>query len=389
MTDAVKHRCNVCGSDDFDIIFKSRSAQGLTSLCQLRPGRVEVSFCRSCGHLGTNALEDVEAFYESDYTILISSVDEDQIYETDGDTVIYRTDHQLRVLQEKQDIVAGMKVLDYGCAKADMARRLKSSIPATDIHLFDVSRMYIPFWEKITDESHWALHETPDNWAGQFDMVMSFFAFEHIPDPAASIAHVASLLKTGGVFYTVIPDAFGNIADFVVSDHVNHFTATSMTCLLSAAGFSNIQIDTDIHRGAMVVRGVKSDQPAVASTPEPAQLAALEAKAKEIAAFWDGVGEVIGKQEAVAEAPAAIYGSGFYGAYIYSQLSHSENVRCFLDKSPYQQGRRLFDVPIVAPSELARETRTLYVGLNPSIARKAMAGMPELSADDRDLVFLT
>ncbi|WP_340160873.1 methyltransferase domain-containing protein [uncultured Hoeflea sp.] len=389
MTEALKRGCNVCGSGDFDIIFKSRSAQSLTSLCQLRPGAVEVGFCRNCGHLGTNALDDVEAFYESDYTFLLDSVDEDQIYETDGDTVIYRTDHQLRVLEQKQDIAAGMKVLDYGCAKADMARRLKSSNNEVDIHLFDVSRMYLPFWDKITDENHWALHETPDAWAGQFDLVMSFFAFEHIPDPAASMAHVASLLKTGGAFYAVIPDVFGNIADFVVSDHVNHFTPPSMTCLLSAAGFTNIEIDTSIHRGAMVVRGVKSAQVVGAALPDQVQITAYKDEAKQVAAFWDEIGEVIGKHEAEAEAPAAIYGSGFYGAYIYSQLAQPENVRCFLDKSPYQQGRTLFDVPIVAPSELASETRTLYIGLNPSIARRALAGMPELSADGRELVFLT
>lgn len=396
MANASSLVCNICASEDFEIIYHSPKAQGLTSLCQLRPGKVELGYCKNCGHLSTNALKNVEAFYENEYKILVDSEDEDQIYEAQGDQVIYRTDHQLRVFSTKtKTMLAGLtdrqslKVLDYGCAKADMSRKLKDASPETEIHLFDVSKSYLPFWDKLTDEAHWAIYETPEAWSERFDMVMSFFAFEHIPDPAESAWHVVSLLKPGGIFYCVVPNVFGNIADFIVSDHVNHFTPSSMQRLLSDAGLVDIDIDLDSHRGAMVVHARKSSQ---ASKVSPVQTLNLQEERKlvlDIAEFWHGIGDVITNREAEVPDPAAIYGSGFYGAYIYSQLARPESISCFLDRNPFQQGKKLFGVPIVAPEELPGNTRTLYIGLNPAIAREAIQGMPEISASSRELVFLT
>lgn len=381
--------CNVCGSHERETVFRSQGNQSLTSLCQLLPGKVEVSFCSGCGHIQSNVLEDVDQFYESDYTILINHEDEDQVYETSGDEIIYRTDHQLRVLQEKLPLEAGMRILDYGCAKADMSRKIRQSRDDVALHMFDVSSMYLPFWEKITDSEHWAIHETPESWEGHFDLVMSYFAFEHIPDPVKSAAHVASLLREGGVFYAIVPDTFGNIADFVVSDHVNHFTDISLTHLLERAGFEDIEVDSSVHRGAHVVKAVRSKSPTAANTPIDTKISTYAAKANEIAAFWNGIGETISDSEIKAEAPAAIYGSGFYGAFIYSNLTHPEKITHFLDKNPFQQGRTLFDVPIVSPDALPQDTKTLYIGLNPAIARKAIGSMPELAEGGRKLVFLT
>jgi len=381
--------CNVCGSEKTKTIFRSQGNQSLTSLCQLRPGKVAVSYCFGCGHIQSNVLEDVHQFYESDYTILINHEDEDQVYETNGDQIIYRTDHQLRVLQQTLPLEAGMRILDYGCAKADMTRKIKQLRDDVSLHMFDVSSMYLPFWEKITDNDHWAIHETPENWIGHFDLVMSYFAFEHIPDPLKSAAHVASLLREGGIFYAIVPDCFGNIADFVVSDHVNHFTDISLIHLFEKTGFAEIEIDSSSHRGAHVVKAVRRCGPAEIQQPETEKIRAYAAKADEIAAFWGGIGETITYNEAHAETPAAIYGSGFYGAFIYSNLAHPEKITHFLDKNPFQQGQTLFGVPIVAPSALLPQTQTLYIGLNPTIARKAIDGMPELTEGGRELVFLT
>ena len=373
MAEASQVTCPVCRGS-LTQIFRSASDQSLTSLCEIHEGTIEVAVCKRCGHIRSNALADLEKFYDTEYKILTASVDEDQIYDKSGDRIIYRSDHQLDVLKQRQTITPGLKVLDYGCAKADMSRKLAANTEA-DIHLFDVSAQYLPFWQQLTEESRWAIYETPAEWAERFDLVMSFFAFEHIADPLSAIEHVASLMRVGGRLHIVVPDTFGNIADFVVADHVNHFTRSSLTLLLEKAGFTDIEIDDQVHRGAFVATATKAGSESAETELDQDLVDTTVSRTLELAKYWSGLDERIA-QISASEGAHAIYGSGFYGAYIFTRLKYRDQVRCFLDQNPFQQGKQLFRKPVVAPSDLPADVSTLYIGLNPAIARRTMSASP-------------
>lgn len=376
--------CNVCGSLLADPVYESSSDYVLTSLCELRRGTKRVWSCRVCGHLRGETLQDSEKYYASDYRILLDQEDEDQIYEVIDKQIVYRTDHQVSTLLSKLRLPSETLLLDYGCAKASVAKRLLEQRADLRVYLFDVSEMYTPYWDRFVSPERRAVHDTPPSWRNRFDIVTSFFALEHIPQPDEAVRRVASLLKDDGIFYGVVPDAFGNVADFVVIDHVNHFTIPSLHTLLSLAGFSRIAIDSEAHRGALVFLAHKGGV-----VPERPDVSSTLARAQCLADYWTQVSERIRSAEtAQGDVPAAIYGSGFYGAYISSTLQHPELVKCFLDRSPYQQEKLLFDKPVIAPEQLPDDIRTLYVGLNPAIARAVMAKMEWSSERRLNLVFL-
>lgn len=376
--------CNVCHTELGDPLYKAPSEQSLTSLCELRAGRVQIWLCPACGHLRGEALPNTQDYYESDYRILLAHEEEDQIYEVQGDRIIYRTDHQVATLMSKLTLPEGARLLDYGCAKASTPRRLLASRPDLEVHLFDVSAMYTGHWEQFVPEGRWAIHDTPDDWHSSFDVVTSFFALEHIPEPGDMVSRVSELLADDGIFYGIVPDTFGNVADLVVIDHVNHFTESSLYSVLSGAGFTNISIDASVHRGALVFTARKSGP-----ASEQPDLAACLAASRQLAAYWTGLGDRIRTAEAAHPGlPAAIYGSGFYGSYIVSMLDDPDRVQCFLDASPFQQGKTLFGRYILPPQQLPDVVRLLYVGLNPKIARTTLAGMDWLHGSSVQLVFM-
>jgi SAM-dependent methyltransferase len=389
MVDPGLKNCPVCGSPAMTQIYHSGTRTSLSSLCQILPGPKIVSSCAACGHLAGNRLADADSFYESDYQILLDDEDEDQIYEIRGDDIVTRTDHQLAVLLDKLAPGVDHDVLDYGCAKAAMARKLMAARPGARMHLFDVSRMYEPFWDRIVEKPRQAVRETPPEWNGRFDVVMSFFAFEHVADPRAAMAHVAKLLKPGGQFYMVVPDVFGNAADFIVVDHVNHFTRTSVARLLDDAGFGDAEIDNTSHRGALVVTARKHGA-TPADPGDAAERALIRTRADELAAFWSKAADAVrGREpEARESGRSAIYGSGFYGAFIHAHLNHPSAVSCFLDQSRWRQGKSLFDVPIVAPDQLPEDVGTVYAGLNPLIARGIMQAQPWFARPGLGIVYL-
>jgi SAM-dependent methyltransferase len=376
--------CNVCDSALGEPIYTGSSEQSLTSLCELRAGRTRVWACEHCGHLRGEVLPDIGAYYGTAYRISLDHKDEDQIYEVRGDTVVFRNEHQLSTLLEKVILPPAAKLLDYGCAKAAVPGRLLQQRADVQVHLFDVSDMYAAHWDALVPADRVAVHHTPPHWQGRFEVITSFFALEHIPSPNETVKQIAAMLREDGVFYGIVPDTFGNAADFVVIDHVNHFTVPSLHRMLTAAGFAHIAIDAAAHRGALVF--VARRQGALQNPPD---VAATIARAVDLAGFWDGFSRrILAVELAHHDSAAAIYGSGFYGAYIANTLRQPDKVQCFLDRNPYQQTKTLFGKPILAPEQLPESVRVLYAGLNPSIARGILGQMEWLQARKVKLVFI-
>lgn len=385
--------CNVCGNSLSNLLYESEGSQSLTSLCQVKPGITRVYACDRCGHLQTEEMTDSEAFYESEYDILIHSEEEDQLYESrlDG-TKIYRTDQQVKVLLDKLPLPTGARILDYGCAKSAMMKNLLLQRSDLQPYLFDVSSRYIPFWEKFVNPDHWAVHETPADWQNSFDVVTSFFSMEHMIHPKESIEKMTSMLKPGGALYCIVPNISTNIADFIVLDHVNHFSSLSIQHLLKSAGLKVELIDDTSHRGAYIVLARRSIHPEQLTLSDDfcQQVQDWLNRVQDIASFWTNAAGTVRSQESQlpTDSKVAIYGAGFYGAFILSCLADPQRVVCHLDQNTYLQGRELNKRPILPPAQLPQHIKHVWVGLNPAHAHKIISEVEVLSERQISLLFL-
>ncbi|NIV17363.1 MAG: methyltransferase domain-containing protein [Woeseiaceae bacterium] len=381
--------CNVCAAELDHPVYESETS--LTSLCDVFPQPTRVRTCGNCGHLQTDEIENAAAFYDADYTILTESEEEDQIYEVRDGKKIYRTEHQVDVLRSKLDIAADTRILDYGCAKSSMMRTLKEDEPALGPFLYDVSDRYVPFWENFAEPSNWAVYDVPPSWDSKFDIVTSFFALEHITRPAEIVGQIFQLLRPGGIFYGIVPNVLTNSADLVVIDHVNHFTRSSLDCLLTTAGFEVQDVDAEAHRGAFVFvakRPTEATDSSWAADPQEVQETACELQS--IARFWGNAAARLREAElgTVDGGEVAVYGAGFYGAFIRSCLSRPERIRCFVDQNPFLQGSELGGVPVVPPDDLPRDIRNVFVGLNPGHAKTIMENVPAFSGRDLSYIYI-
>ena len=356
-------KCNICPNQVQDLIYLSQLDRSITSLCELYPQKTEIFFCQNCGHLQKTPIQDIESYYDKTYQILIDTEEEDQLYEVIEGRNIFRIDRQVEVVLNKIEIPQDARILDYGCAKSSTLKKLTQIRSDIIPHLFDVSEMYVPFWKSFVPQQNWSIYTVKPEWNESFDLVTSFFALEHIAEPLKTIATIERLIKPGGIFYCIVPNTYTNIADFVVIDHVNHFSETSLKFLLQTVGFESIDIDTDIHRGAFVIVAKKStnvsrdvdeiivDKTAVENLQEQTAI---------ISHYWQEIANKVRDFESKQDEnhQIAIYGSGFYGTFIATCLHDLERVNCFVDRSPYRQGKYLLDKPIIAPKELSNEIET-------------------------------
>lgn len=381
--------CNVCTSPLGEPVYES--ARSLTSLCDVFPEATRVRVCEKCGHLQTDEIDDADGYYDEDYTILVNSEEEDQVYEVLDGKPCYRTAHQVATLLGKLDISRGARLLDYGCAKSSTVRALIQE--RTDIKpcLYDVSDRYVPFWEKFLKPGSWATYELPGEWAGSFDIVTSFFSLEHMTRPMQSMRQIFDLLAPGGVVYGIVPNVFTNIADFLVIDHVNHFTRGSLEYLLCSAGLTVHEIDDTAHRGAFVFAAGKPKSGTLEKDVDVAVIAEDLARIGEIAAFWRTAADRVHVFESGLDpdgGDVAVYGAGFYGAFIRACLARPERICCILDQNPFLLGNDINGVPVIEPADLPSGVGALLVGLNPAHARNIIKDIPSLAKRELDYFFL-
>ncbi|WP_454737358.1 class I SAM-dependent methyltransferase [Cupriavidus necator] len=367
--------CNVCGNALETPIYESAEDSSITTMNILVPGRTRVFPCGHCGHLQTAELQDAVDYYANVYAINLTSDDDDQLYQIMDGRPVYRADHQAEVLLSKLDLFDGCRILDYGCAKAPTLKKVAARAPQVRPFLFDVTDKYQEFWRKFPGVAGWACHQTDPAWAATMDVVLSFYALEHISALQDAVANIKALLKPGGIFYFTVPNVQQSPSDFIVADHVNHFTEESLHYLLGAQGFDHIEVDARAHDAAYVVTARlgagASGKPVM---PAPGAIARLDAAARKMSEYWSGVAGRIQafERSQPAGATSAIYGAGFFGNFIAATLASMSHVACFVDRNAHLQGRQCLDREVVAPAALPAHVGHLYVGLNPRISREAI-----------------
>ena len=361
-------KCNVCNEDLKNKVYDTMGATSITSVCTAVQYPTEVYFCSSCGHIQTLEMPDELSYYDETYNFLAESEKEDQIYVVENGAVIYRTQHQVTTLLSKLNLSSGQQILDYGCAKSSIMRELTLRNLSITPYLFDISERYVSFWQEFIEDGKWATYQVPESWNNHFDVVTSFFSLEHISKLSETLKNIKRVLQNDGYLYAIIPNTQTNPADLIVVDHPNHFTKESLSRLIYDNGFTIQEIDDTSHRGAYIVVA-KNKIPSESPKQFSADLT------KDIAAtgdFWKSAAHRI-KQFEMLEAQgkvSAIYGAGFYGSFLATNLSTLESMTCFLDQNPYLQGKTLFERPIMHPRDLPKEVEVIYVALNPKHSRK-------------------
>lgn len=367
--------CNVCGSGLEEKIYEAPASKSLTSLSVAANNPTEIFFCHRCEHVQTTEYGDESLYYDVSYNILTNSDDDDQIYIVNNGKPIYRTEHQVSNLLANVEIFDGMQILDYGCAKSSTMANLLKIHKKADVHLYDVSANYVPFWNKFLDESKWSTYDIPEKWLGKFDLVTSFFSLEHITNLTDVIIKIKSVLKKGGIFYAVVPNFLTNIADMIVIDHPNHFTESSLHYLLVTNGFSVENIDKESHRGALVITA-KLDKHDSANFKQRG----VYEKAMEVSKFWILSSKNIAEFESENKSlNAAIYGAGFYGAFLAANIQNMGSIKFIIDQNPHLQGKSFFDRKVISPNQLPNDIQVIYVGLNPKYAKSIVESIPSLS----------
>ena len=367
--------CLVCNSSSTQQIYANIEGASITSLGAAINSPTRVYYCDHCGHLQNEQTIDTDHYYDQHYNINTDSEDEDQLYALVDGKPVFRSAHQSRTALARMGLEQGARILDYGCGSGHIAAAISSQRGDLDINLFDISENYKASWSRWVREDKMACYTLPDDWAGTFDAAVSFFALEHADAPRSFADDLYRMLKPGGQAYLVVPNTFENVADLIVVDHLNHFSSISLRLLLEQAGFIVSYLSDKDHESAWTVVAHRPvSTPCLSPAPDPKARDEIRARARSMADFWlQCDARITAFESAHATLPATIYGSGFYGSYLYSRLNNPDSIEGFVDRNPHQQKKQHFGRPVAAPDAIDASARVVWVGLNPRVAKDAIA----------------
>ncbi|MDG2989561.1 class I SAM-dependent methyltransferase [Candidatus Synechococcus calcipolaris G9] len=381
--------CALTGKTLKKPIYESQGNLSVTSLSQTYEGKTVVYFNEEIGHLQTKEIKDIEVYYDKQYQFFNQSDEDDILYKVIDGKKVFRQEHQVNTLLSKINFEAGMQVLDYGCAKGTVMKRLGLHNPSVEIYLFDVSQMYVNLWDKFLPSDHYASYKIKPEWHKKFDLVTSFFAFEHAPYPVKELRNINNLLKDGGYFYCIVPNVFENTGDFIVADHVHHYSDVSLKYLLAKAGFETVEIDAFSHFGAYIAIGKKKSQNSLEFDINSQKLADVVNAVQETANYWNTLQDKICQfEQSVRGQKSAIYGAGVYGSFIATCLENLNNVQCFIDQNPLLHNTKVMGKDIHHPDDLPQDVTSIYVGINPRIASQIIGGIASWKDKKLSILYL-
>ena len=237
-------KCNLCGSEDNEIIFE-----------YARFERNNILECKNCGLVFLElkkTKKEVELFYENSYR-KVETLPKKSAEEMFTDPVIRRDcKNRIEWIKKRYGNIKGKRILEIGSASGYFLDTL-SSAGAKEVVGVELTEDYAVYAKNLG----FTIYTTPIEDIGfknEFDLVVSFHTLEHVSDPM-SVLHATMLsLDRGGVFMGEVPNQddwririFDN---YIVKRfhydpfHYYYFSPKTITNYLKKCRFNKIILET-------------------------------------------------------------------------------------------------------------------------------------------------
>lgn len=384
---AVPSSCPACGGSDRQAFFQEASVPTNSCLLLDDPvvsrsfprGRIEVSFCRSCGFISNQGFEPGRAEYSQRYE------------ETQGFSGVFMAfAEELAKRWVDTYELHDKTVLEIGCGKGEFlllmakagAGRCVGIDPGVHPERID---------DPVARQIEWIIDFYDEDYGHiDVDAVICRHTLEHIPDVEEFMTTIRRAIgdRPETVVLFELPDVRRILDEVAFWDiyyeHCSYFSLGSLARLFRRTGFEVVNLSMEYGGQYLLIEARPSTTPA-AGEPLPAEddLAALEAgvasfsvRYAELAAHWKAKLDAI----TAAGGRAVIWGSGSKGVSFISNLGLTGEIAAAVDVNPFKWGKFMVgsDHPIIGPEDLVALQPDLVVAMNPVYLDEIQAELDRL-----------
>ena len=359
--------CHVCAGGELHEFPQYASLSRVTSDCRPWPSGGRLVMCDGCGSvqkiIDGQWQAEVDGIYAS-YSLYFQSAGgaEQAVFTAGAPQPVFRSDRLVSEVIRHGALPARGRLLDIGCGNGAFLRAFSRALPGWTLagtELSDATRTTVESIPRVEALYTCPLAETP----GPFTVVSLVHVLEHIAHLPTLLAAVAEKLEPGGLLFVEVPSSASNPFDLLIADHASHFTRTSLTGALEAAGFriltaSETWVSKElsvlaVYDGARVSDGTPAGEDRDQWVPGALNwLLSVRASARTLRA---GAGA----------RPFGLFGSSIAATWLAQELDCA--MTFFVDEDASRQGMRFMGRPVVSPSEVPAGS-TVFVGIGGGLA---------------------
>ncbi|MCR9130767.1 MAG: class I SAM-dependent methyltransferase [Alphaproteobacteria bacterium] len=210
------------------------------------------------------------------------------------------------------------------------------------------------------------------------DGVVAYYVLEHVIDPRAWLAELASYLKPGGVLIVEVPNYATHPEDSLNMEHLLHFTPDSLARMLASCGFEMIETPgATVAYGQAAVARKTGEVPPPSPRPDAVQSARMAYRQAAAArqARLDAAVSAASAAKALSqgpETPIYVWGANEYAERAAPLLSKVFKSVTVLDKSPSKVGKAFDGLaePIAHPDDTQGVDGAIFLVCSPNWNRQ-------------------
>lgn len=336
----------VCGGNLCVVAPELYDFPTVTSDCRPWPAGRAVATCQACGIMQRSLLPDAASRIRQVYTgyemFKHSNIGSDQLNFSPQGIPQARTEKILQFIEGKLHHKPA-SVLDIGSGSGAGLIALANQFPSAKIYGFEPNDKPAERQAAMPDNVVSIVSELPAA-TEKYDLVTLFHVLEHVEEVFDLLRFIGSVLSSHGNLLIQVPYATMGPFDYVISDHVWHFTQQSMVAILHKANFHVIYIGHElIEKELTVVASYGAEAPQFKGFDESKQTVDSITWLLDYKQFLDAV-----KRDAC---PCAVYGTGPSGAWAGQVLG--DCVTAYIDDDPARVNATFNGKPVLPPHAIA------------------------------------
>jgi len=354
--------CKVCGATALDEIREFAALPRVTSDCAPFRTGGHLAICEICGAAQAIAderwLADIAEIYGSYQIYHQSAGAEQHVSEpSTGGALRPRSEVLLEHLLTLPAAPRSGRVLDVGCGTGGTLRAFAAR-GDWDLYGLEIDERNLPFVSAIPGFKR--LYTCPAQQLDlQFDLITMVHSLEHFPEPLGILSDLRSKVSPTGKLFIEVPNAAANPFEYVVADHMIHFTAETLAALLDRAGFTVECLSTDWvtkELSAVASKGSLNS----AAAPRRGSITQVR---EQIA--WLEMLSAAARTAAGSAASFGLFGTSIAASWLWQSVR--DRVDFFVDEDVHRIGRTYLGRPVLSPDQ-APPGSLVFLALIPSVA---------------------
>ena len=364
-----RHQCRLCGSSELEEIVEFRVLARVTSDCVPFRGGGRLLSCHFCGLCQSPAdeqwFEEIGEIYDNYHAYHQAGGEEQPVLDPATGSLRQRSEVLLDHFTALPHAPRSGKALDVGCGTGGTLRTL-SRRGGWRLYGLEMDTKNLPFLAPIEGFENLYTGSVADL-PGRFDLVTMIHALEHFPEPLATMRDLWTKIAPSGRLLVEVPNAEQNPFDYLIADHMTHFTRTSLSALAAQAGFA-----IDCLSDAWVTKELSlTARPDSKVSPVIRDGAALQAAAR-VRAQIDWLQRFVETAQNAARKSSSfgLFGTSIAATWLCGLLGDA--VSFFVEEDPNRVGRPYLGRAVLSPEQIATES-VVFLALVPQIADRVAA----------------